>query len=109
MFNTSFYETIKNYNQIINVINCTLRKLENDIARYIEKDPSVILYSYDPIDVENNHYFAFDYPDIVFSLLPFKIVISYKDIVDKLNGQINNNAFVEETIERIILERISSL
>lgn len=106
MFNTSFYEIIKNHNQTINKINCALRKMEKDINCYIEKDPSVVLYSYDPIDTENNHYFEFDYPNIIFSLSPFKITISYKEIADRLNGQINNNSLVEQTIEMIILEHI---
>lgn len=107
MFNTSFYEIIKKHNQTINKINCAVRKIEKDITCYIEKDPAVILYSYDPIDAENNHYFEFDYPNIFFSLSPFKIAISYKEIVDRLNGQINNSSLIEQTIEKIILEYIS--
>ncbi len=107
MFNTSFYETIKNHNQIINKINCALRKIEKDITCYIEKNPAVILYSYDPIDAENNHYFEFDYPNIIFSLPPFRIAISYKEILDRLNGQTSNASLIAQTIEMIILEYIS--
>lgn len=107
MFNTTFYEIVKNHNRTINIINCALRKIEKDISCYIEKDPAVILYSYDPIDAENNRYFEFDYPNIVFSLTPFKIVFEYKEIVERLNGQIYNNSLIEQAIEQIILEHIS--
>lgn len=107
MFNSAFYDIIKNYNQTINTINCTLREIEKDITHYIEDDPAVILYSYDPLANENYHYFKFEYPNIVFSLAPFQIVISYKEIMEKIDGRIINRSNIELIIEELILNCIS--
>ncbi len=106
MFNPSFYETIKNHNQVINTINCMLLELEKDISYYIENDPAVILYSYDPLTAEDEHYFKFDYPNIIFSLSPFKAVISYKEIISKLNDTINSTV-IEQIVTKLILDHIN--
>jgi len=106
MFNSSFYEIVKNHNQTINIINCALREIEKEINRYIENDPAVTLFSYDPLCTGYNHCFTFDYPNVILSLPPLKITISYREIIENLKGQVDNNLIIEQAIEKIILDHI---
>ncbi len=107
MFNLSFYETVKNHNNNINTINRILREIEKDIAICIENDPAIVLYSYDPLLKDANHFFEFDYPNITFSLFPFKAVISYKEIIALSKEKLNNYSTVEQVVEKLILENIN--
>lgn len=104
MFNSSFYESIKQHNLIINNINCVLRKIEKDIDQHVKNDPSIILYSYEPLEINRRHYFSFDYPNIIFSVTPLKIIIPYKEVIKKVEKQISNSNAIEKAIEQIVLD-----
>lgn len=109
MFDLSFYETIKRHNDKINTINRILREIEKNITIYIENDPAIVLYSFDPLLEDANHFFEFDYPFITFSLSPFKVVISYKEIIDLSQEKINNYSTIEQIVEKLILDKIEVL
>lgn len=106
MFSPVFYESIKSYNLSINKINCSLRELEKDIAVHVENDPGLSLFSYEPLSDNSNHYFKFDYPNIVFSIPPFKATLSYREIMDALGEKTDNKLFIEQTIEHLIINTI---
>lgn len=109
MFDLTFYETIKRHNNNINTINRILCEIEKNIAIYVENNPAIILYSYDPLLKDANHFFEFDYPYITFSLSPFKAVISYKEIIALSQERINNYSTVERIVEKLILDKIEVL
>lgn len=107
MLNSSFFDTIKRHNTIVNKINGNLLILEAKILEHIERNPDIILYSYDPIAFKQGTVLEFCYPDLIITLSPFRMTIAYKDIITRLNGDygIDN---LESVMSKIVVDNIRS-
>lgn len=106
MLASNFYDTIKKYNKKINTVNCVLCELEREIANYVRNHPDIVLYSYDSLNEDFEHYFIYEYPNITFTLSPFKCIISYEEIIKKSNDILDIDN-IKKIISELIIGTIS--
>ncbi len=107
MFSQNFFERIKTHNQTINIINSIIRDLEKDVISYVKTHPDVCLYFYDTTVIDTYTFFDLSYPQIHFTLYPFRTTLYYKDIIKQLNGEEISHSNTKKIIEELIIKSIS--